>query len=61
MVAANHIESLTRARPLKKNRDKTPPAGVTVEGVLSATNGRPYDPEDVRLADEIIRQVEVNE
>ena len=62
MVAANHIEGLASDRPLNKNRDgKTPPIRYSVEGVLSLNTGRPYDPEDIRLADEIIRQVEAEE
>ena len=62
MVAANHIEGLTRGRSLNKNRDsQTTPTGGSVGGVLSFNTGRPYDPEDVRLADEVIRQVEAEE
>lgn len=62
MVAANHIEGLTRARPLNKTRDgKTQPVGGSIEGNLSFNTGQPYDPEDVRLAEEVIRQVEAEE
>jgi len=62
MVAANHIEGLTRGRPSNKNRDgKAPPVGGSVEGNLSYNTGEPYDPENVSLAEEIIRQIEAEE
>jgi hypothetical protein len=62
MVAANHIEGLTRGRRLNKNRDgKALPAGGSIEGNLSLNTGQPYDPEDNRLAEEIIRQVQAEE
>src|SRR5205085_8723851 len=56
LVAANHIEGLTRQRPLKKNsRGKTSPVGGSVDGPLSVNTGRPYDPGDVRFVEDLLR------
>ena len=62
MVAANHIEGLTRIRPPEKNREGKPqPAGGSIEGRLSVNTGAPYDPEVARLVEQIMREIEAED
>jgi hypothetical protein len=62
MVAANYIEGLAGGRFYKKIRDGVaPPAGGTLAGIYSHNTGRPYNPEDQKLAAEIIKEVEAEQ